>query len=276
MVNRRQTPPMNLILISRRYIAGKQAGAWMPVQRKIFRIEELFSNGESPELSGFDAGHEQRHTEIMTELRALRSTLSPVPQSGTADVTADAFKAQAEAFHVHIAEARKFKIELDVIDQAIKQTKSEIVSLQDHGLDGGQIARVNLELTAVVNGTTEATDRILKAAETIEQTAGMLGAALKNEHEQGLAQDIQDQVTQIFEACNFHDLTSQRISKVLITLNQVEEHIGQMIEIWSAIERFTNYVARLSPTDGASMLNGPKLDGDEGHASQNDIDSLFH
>ena len=76
MVNRRQTPPMNLILISRRYIAGKQAGAWMPVQRKIFRIEELFSNGESPELSGFDAGHEQRHTEIMTELRALRSTLS--------------------------------------------------------------------------------------------------------------------------------------------------------------------------------------------------------
>ncbi|MCZ7641801.1 MAG: hypothetical protein M5U33_02320 [Pseudorhodoplanes sp.] len=49
-----------------------------------------------------------------------------------------------------------------------------------------------------------------------------------------------------------------------------------MIEIWSAIERFTNYVARLSPADANSMLNGPKLEGDEGHASQNDIDSLFH
>lgn len=249
----------------------------MPVQRKIFRVEELFSNGDDPDLSAFDPGYERLHNEIMTELRALRSAMSPAPQTQSSpDLAAEAFKAQAEAFQAHVAEARKFKIELDVIDQAIKKTKSEIVSLQDHGLDGGQIARVNQELNAVVNGTTEATDRILKAAETIEQTAGMLGAALKSEHEQGLAQDIQDQVTQIFEACNFHDLTSQRISKVLGTLNQVEEHIAQMIEIWSAIERFTNYVARLSPADAHSMLNGPKLEGDEGHASQNDIDSLFH
>ncbi|MCZ7641800.1 MAG: chemotaxis protein [Pseudorhodoplanes sp.] len=196
----------------------------MPVQRKIFRVEELFSNGDDPDLSAFDPGYERLHNEVMTELRALRSAMSSAPQTqpqSSPDLAAEAFKAQAEAFQAHIAEARKFKIELDVIDQAIKKTKSEIVSLQDHGLDGGQIARVNQELNAVVNGTTEATDRILKAAETIEQTAGMLGAALKSEHEQGLAQDIQDQVTQIFEACNFHDLTSQRISKVLGTLNQV-------------------------------------------------------
>jgi len=49
-----------------------------------------------------------------------------------------------------------------------------------------------------------------------------------------------------------------------------------MIEIWSAIERFTNYVGHLTPPNGDSMLNGPKLDGDEGHASQNDIDDMFH
>ena len=91
-----------------------------------------------------------------------------------------------------------------------------------------------------------------------------------------MAQDIQDQVTQIFEACNFHDLTSQPISKVVTTLKLVDDHIAQMVEIWSAIERFTNYVGHLTPPNGDSMLNGPKLDGDEGHASQNDIDDMFH
>ncbi len=216
--------------------------------------------------------HASRHAELMAELRALRSLMAAKPGDaapGEEKVVA-VFQAQA-------AEARKLKIELDVIDQAIKKTKGEMTSLQDHGLDGGQMARVTQELAAVKEGTTDATDRILKAAETIEQTSSTLAAALKGGHEQGMAQDIQDQVTQIFEACNFHDLTSQRISKVVTTLKQVEDHIAQMVEIWSAIERFTNYVARLAPPNGGeSMLNGPKLDGDEGHASQNDIDSLFH
>ena len=50
-----------------------------------------------------------------------------------------------------------------------------------------------------------------------------------------------------------------------------------MVEIWSAIERFTNYVGHLTPgPNNNSILNGPKLDGDEGHASQNDIDDMFH
>ena len=119
----------------------------------------------------------------------------------------------------------------------------------EHGLDGGQIARVMQELAAVKEGTTDATDRLLKAAETIEQTSTTLAAALKGGHEQGMAQDIQDQVTQIFEACNFHDLTSQRISKVVTTLKSVEDHLAQMVEIWNAIERFTNYVGRLAPAD---------------------------
>jgi chemotaxis protein CheZ len=239
----------------------------MSRQRKVFRIEEMI-HGEMPvALSENDSEQALRHAELMTELRALRAMMATAKPAGNAP---EGYKVVEAA-----AEARKLKIELDVIDQAIKKTKGEMVSLQDHGLDGGQMARVTKELAAVKNGTTDATDRILQAAETIEQTSSTLIAALKGGHEQGMAQDIQDQVTQIFEACNFHDLTSQRISKVVATLKLVEDHIAQMVEIWSAIERFTNYVARLAPP-GESMLNGPKLDGDEGHASQNDIDSLFH
>ena len=237
----------------------------MPSQRKMYRIEEM-SNGNAPvDFPESDSNHSSRHAELMAELSALRAMIATRPS-----------EAAPPEQKVAAAEARKLKIELDVIDQAIKKTKGEMGSLQEHGLDGGQMARITQELAAVKENTTEATDRILKAAETIEQASTALAVALKGGHEQGMAQDIHDQVTQIFEACNFHDLTSQRISKVVTTLKLLDDHMAQMIEIWSAIERFTNYVGHLTPPNGDSMLNGPKLEGDEGHASQNDIDDMFH
>jgi chemotaxis protein CheZ len=244
-------------------------------KRKVFRIEEM-SHGEMPiEFPEGNSEHASRHAELMAELRALRAMMGNVKPGQVAGAPGE--QKVVEVIKAQAAEARKLKIEFDVIDQAIKKTKSGMDPEQNQSLDGGQIARVTQELAAVKEGTTDATDRLLKAAETIEQTSSTLAAALKGAHEQGLAQDIQDQVTQIFEACNFHDLTSQRITKVVSTLKQVENHLMQMVEIWNAIERFTNYVGRLAPpTEAESMLNGPKLDGDEGHASQNDIDSMFH
>lgn len=244
----------------------------MASPRKRFRIEETLVE-ELPEglpLPGSDV--DARFGEIMTELRALRSMMS-----SQAAAPSSVPPAAVEALQQQMAEARKLQMEFSVIDQAIKRTKVETVETEDQSLDGGQLARATQELAAVYAGTSEATDRILKSAEDIEQISGTLLAALKNEHEKNLAQDIQDQVTQIFEACNFHDLTGQRINKVLSALNMIEDHISQMIGIWSAIERFTNHVARLSNVPQAdSLLNGPKLEGDEGHSSQNDIDALFH
>ena len=135
-------------------------------------------------------------------------------------------------------DVRRLRIELDVIGNAIRETRCEIVSLQDQGFDSDRVARVTRELEAVFNDTTGATERILKAAEDIDQNAHALAGLLKGGHEQGLAQDIQERVTAIFEACNFHDLTGQRISKVAEMLKLVEEHLARMMEIWSVIDRF--------------------------------------
>ena len=145
---------------------------------------------------------------------------------------------RARPADTQLHEARRLKIELDVIGGAIKQTRSEIVSMQDQGFNSARVARVAKELEAVFDDTSGATDRILKAAEEIDQNAHALMGLLKGSHEQGLAQDIQDRVTAIFEACNFHDLTGQRITKVASTLKLVEEHLARMMEIWSVIERF--------------------------------------
>lgn len=224
-----------------------------------------------PEIFPAMPDSDERFSEIMTEIRALRAMIAPNGKSAGSAPSA------VEVYEQQIAEARKLQAELSVIDEAIKQTKGDLTTMHEQGIDDGQMDRVVQELQAVYSGTSDATDRILKAAEDIEQLSSTLIASLKNEHEKNLAQDIQDQVTQMFEACNFHDLTGQRINKVISTLKMVDDQMTQMVEIWSAIERFTNHVARLStPQQGDSLLNGPKLDGDEGHSSQNDIDALFH
>jgi chemotaxis protein CheZ len=92
-----------------------------------------------------------------------------------------------------------------------------------------------------------------------------------------MASDIQDHVIKIFESCNFQDLTGQRITKVVSTLKFIETHIIRMMEIWGGIDAFKDYAptARSERDGDAKLLNGPKLDDDPGHASQDDIDALF-
>lgn len=235
----------------------------MAAQRKVFRIEEMMRDAgyiASPAVqpAGFD--------DIMVELKALRATIAAQPSAAPAELQQK----------LPAGDARKLKIELDVIGDAIRQTKSEIATLQDRGFDGARVARVGQELQAVVADTGNCTDKILRAAEQIDEIAETLLAGLKNEHEQGLVQDIQERITQIFEACNFHDLTGQRVSKVGNTLQLIEDHIARMTEIWSVIERFAADEIAGGELNPESLLNGPKLDGEAGHSSQDDIDALFH
>jgi chemotaxis protein CheZ len=238
----------------------------MPAQRKTFRIEEIMQSNEPMETAR-DGDVTAAHNELLAEIRELRASIEarsmPAP---TAEPRRE----------VPSPEMRKLKIELDVIGDAIKQTRSEIVSLQDQGFDSSRVARVAKELEAVFGDTSRATERILKEAEGIDENANALTALLKGSHEQALAQDIQDRVTAIFEACNFHDLTGQRISKVAATLKMVEDHLARMMEIWSVIDRFNIEAAQSAANNLEGLLNGPKLDGDNGHSTQDEIDKLFH
>jgi chemotaxis protein CheZ len=89
-----------------------------------------------------------------------------------------------------------------------------------------------------------------------------LAAALKDGIDRGLAQDIRDRVVQIFEACNFQDLSSQRVTKVMTALKEVEAEIASAL-------------AEIVPGGAAPAVQGPRLESDHGHASQRDIDTLF-
>jgi chemotaxis protein CheZ len=56
----------------------------------------------------------------------------------------------------------------------------------------------------------------------------------------------------------------------------VEEHVARMMEIWGVIERFNVGAAQEAASHLNGLLNGPKLEGDNGHSTQDEIDKLFH
>ena len=76
----------------------------------------------------------------------------------------------------------------------------------------------------------QATEKILKSAEVIEDGAKALAAAMKTDYERGLAQEIQDHVVKIYEACNFQDLSGQRIGHVIETLTMIEDQVEGMLD----------------------------------------------
>jgi chemotaxis protein CheZ len=146
------------------------------------------------------------------------------------------------------------------------------------GFRGPEMRRVTDELDAIVGGTESATEHILNAAEEIDQCASTLQALVRTEQEQNLTRDILERVLQIFESCNFQDLTGQRISKVVATLKFIEDHIIKMMDIWGGIEALKEFTPRAMAerAGDAKLLNGPKLENEAGHVSQDDIDALFN
>ena len=211
----------------------------------------------------------RRHHELILEIRALRSAIEPREHDSQRII--DTYQAQ-------IGEIQKLKQELDLIQAAIDNTKQEIATLHVTGFQGPEMRRVTDELDAIVGGTESATENILNAAEDIDQYANTLSALVKTEQEQNLSRDIRERTVQIFESCNFQDLTGQRISKVVATLKFIEDHIVKMMDIWGGIEALKDFtpLAIAERSGDAKLLNGPKLDDDSGHASQDDIDALFN
>ncbi len=134
-------------------------------------------------------------------------------------------------FKVNMEQVAALKNELIGIEEAIEETRKQFASLHQNKLAGDRFNGVTDELDEVVKGTERATDSILESAEVIESNAHNLAASLNHDSDRNMAYEIQERITKIFEACNFQDLTGQRITKVVNTLRYVEEQVLKMIEI---------------------------------------------
>jgi chemotaxis protein CheZ len=256
----------------------------MAVRRKRFRIEEINYGSTPMPTEVDDAPVVPMHREIMSELRAIRDQMAGPRASAGLESVGDAVtrevaeaKALLETYRAQIEQCEKLKVELDLIHDAINRTKREIAVLHGKSFEGDEMSKVTGELGAVVGGTEEATQQILEAAEAIDQAASAMTKVNSPDQQKLLSEEIQERVVSIFEACNFQDLTGQRIGKVMTTMKFIENHINIMMEIWGGVDAIKAHAPPIidDRDEDAKLLNGPKLDGDAGHASQNDIDALF-
>lgn len=171
-------------------------------------------------------------------------------------------------------EVETLRTEIRALSRAIKDTKAEIVALRPHEADEDRLMAVTHELDAVVRATEHATNNILAAAERVDELAQSLRLAASDDAERVMADEIMEKTIQIFESCNFQDLTGQRITKVVNTLKYIEDRINSMIEIWGQ-ESLTDVAPSVSvEKEGeAALLNGPQLEAKA--ISQDEIDKLF-
>ena len=218
----------------------------MAAPRKVFRIEQ---SGAARSERPTSEANELRDGAILRELSTLRTMLAPpaaVPYANGTLARQD--------------EIRRLASELRLVLAAIRGPQ------QGQAMNGGLSApatRIADELDAVIRDSELAAQKILAAAEHIDRAANNLTGLLKGDFESGLTQDIRDRVTHIFEACNFQDLTSQRVAKVRASLSNLDRQIARALE-------------ELARADAAPPLHGPRLSDDAGHVSQSDIDLLFN
>ncbi len=214
------------------------------MQRKVFRVEQMFAIGHT--------GEHAPHAPI-DELKALHRLAKQRD-----DATAKTVQGLTH--------------ELTSIREMIARNKRELTAMIGDGKER-RMARAADELRAAVDGMDYATQKILKSVEVIDESARALTATLQDEYKRGVAQDIQDQVVAIYEACNFQDLAGQRIGNVLGIMTMIEDQVSAMLDRYNGAAGHERPVAPAKP--GAALLNGPKLDDDTGHASQSDIDAMF-
>ncbi len=123
------------------------------------------------------------------------------------------------------------------------------------------LARIKGELLAVLSETRSAADRILGAAEEIEQGTARLTSALPLPQRDD-AEALRRHVSAIYEASHFQDLTSQRVAQIMATIEDLDQPQRPL-------------PATPREAAKAQMLNGPALPGAKGHVTQAEIDLMF-
>lgn len=157
--------------------------------------------------------------------------------------------------------------ELTRLARFIEAAKRDIAALHPDDIRQKHLPTAADELDAIVTATADATGAILDAAEKLTAIAEGTPSA---------SSQITEQVTRIFEACTFQDITGQRITKVVKTLKQIELKVTELVQAFGDAPSLAMapHIRRAKAVDQeAALLNGPQLPAEA--ASQSDIDVLF-
>jgi chemotaxis protein CheZ len=163
----------------------------------------------------------------------------------------------------------KIYSELEGLAKYILSAKREIAALRPDEITAEHLPTATDELDAIVGATEEATNAILQAMEAL----GNLTEKMLPE----IADQVNDAVTQVYEACNFQDVTGQRITKVVRALKHIEDRVDGLVAAFG--DEIAKYRDAHPKQEGPKeitdkdLLNGPQLP--DNASKQDDIDALL-
>jgi len=232
-------------------------------QKKQFRIEKLMKTAGFPDGAAVPALEGDAEF-LLQRVEALHEKIDGLTDGGGVTVGRN---------HDEDLEVR---IEITRLVKEIGKTKSELASLRHPMADeeGDKILTATNELDAIVEATEKATDEILRSSEEINEILEKLRGDGDVDEEHRAAFDmIEARTIAILEACNFQDITGQRINKVVTTMQFIEERVKAMIDIWG-VDAFAHLpLPEVEHIDeDAALLEGPQL---ENGLTQDDIDAMF-
>lgn len=167
-----------------------------------------------------------------------------------------------------ISDKIELENELRKIADYIVTLRREIAVLQANEMHMQKIPAAGQELVAVVTSTEGATNEIMAIAENVLSADARDPSAYKA--------FVDKEMMALFETCAFQDLTGQRISRVVKTLEHIEARVARFATytgVGDAPGHATEHEAEAAARKEKYLLNGPSI-ADEGN-TQPDIDRLL-
>ena len=149
-----------------------------------------------------------------------------------------------------------------------KATEAELAELCPNEVKDDFIPSASDEGDAIAEAIAEATNAIMDATETIDGIGGELGG--------NRGQSLLNASAAIYEACGFQDITGQRISKVVKTLEHIEQKIDTLIAAYDGEgdkKKRSKTISPKQPLTDENLLEGPQLKGVG--KSQAEVDALL-
>ena len=229
------------------------------------------SAAPADEIKSLLADMRREISELRSDIAELKSAIATPAVPDTVPFE-DGARQAAAAQALTADENILLKTELRVLARCIKQTKSEICALHPAKDGGDHLLIATNELDAVVASTEEATQSILDSVEAAEAIVRDLRFHVSDTYVSSVVDDVLEKLVAVLVACNFQDITGQRITKVINTMKYIEERIDAMTRIWD-VTLDTESPPAVSAEGDAHLLNGPQLSGKG--CSQADVDSMF-
>jgi chemotaxis protein CheZ len=216
--------------------------------------EKPAQHGGSPAKHGEDSDLTRKLDAVQARTRIAVDTteVAAVVEAIVESLSGDMSIADLKLYH-----------ELAQLAQYIQRAKREIADIKPNDIRERHIPMATDELDAVVEATAEATGTILDEAEAVQKLTATLPPPV--------ADKIAAAVTRIYEACNFQDITGQRITKVVKTLKYIESKIDALLAAFG--ETVVGKLSQTVKSPDEDFVSGPQLP--KAANNQDEIDAIL-